>query len=293
VIAMTDTPLVYLNGQFLPMAEARVPVMDRGFLFGDSVYEVIPVYGGRLFRLAHHLDRLDNSLAAIEMANPIAREEWKALLGRLVGQRPGEDQSVYLQVTRGPADKRDHAIPPVISPTVFAMTNPLLPIDAAVAAEGIAAITLPDLRWLRCDIKATTLLANVLARQRAKEHGAVEAILLRDGLALEGAASNLFVVKEGLLVTPPKSVNVLPGITRDLVLELAAANGIPHAEAAIPESDLGVADEILLTSSTREVMPVSRLDGRPVGSGRPGALWRRIDGLYQAYKARVRQGADG
>ncbi len=194
---MAADSLVYLNGQFLPMAEARVPVMDRGFLFGDSVYEVIPVYGGHLFRLDHHLDRLDNSLAAIEMANPVSRPAWKELLGRLVAQRPGEDQSVYLQVTRGPAEKRDHAIPPMVSPTVFAMTNPLAPIDPAVAEQGIAAITLPDLRWLRCDIKATTLLANVLARQRAKEQGAMEAILLRDGLALEGAASNLFVVKGG------------------------------------------------------------------------------------------------
>jgi D-alanine transaminase len=289
---MAADTLVYLNGQFLPMAEARVPVMDRGFLFGDSVYEVIPVYGGHLFRLDHHLDRLNNSLAAIEMANPVSREAWQALLGRLVGQRPGEDQSVYLQVTRGPAEKRDHAIPPVVSPTVFAMTNPLLPIDPAVAEQGIAAITLPDLRWLRCDIKATTLLANVLARQRAKEHGALEAILLRDGLALEGAASNLFVVKGGVLVTPPKSENVLPGITRDLVLELAEANGIPHAEADIPAGDLAVADEIWLTSSTREVMPVTRLDGRPVAGGRPGVTWRRMNALYQAYKARVRQGAD-
>jgi len=287
----TDT-LVYLNGQFLPIADARVPVMDRGFLFGDSVYEVIPVYGGHLFRLDHHLDRLDNSLAAIEMANPVSRDAWKALLGRLVGQRPGEDQSVYLQVTRGPAEKRDHAIPPVVSPTVFAMTNPLLPIDPAVAEQGIAAITLPDLRWLRCDIKATTLLANVLARQRAKEEGALEAILLRDGLALEGAASNLFVVKRGVLVTPPKSDNVLPGITRDLVLELAEANGIPHAEAAVPEGDLALADEIWLTSSTREVMPVTRLDGRAVAGGRPGPLWQRMNALYQAYKARVRQGFD-
>jgi D-alanine transaminase len=289
---MADDSRVYLNGKFLSIAEACVPVMDRGFLFGDSVYEVIPVYGGHLFRLDHHLDRLDSSLAAIEMASPIPRGEWKALLGSLVAQRPGEDQSVYLQVTRGPADKRDHAIPPVISPTVFAMTSPLAPIDPVTAQQGVAAITLPDLRWLRCDIKATTLLANVLARQRAKEQGALEAILLRDGLALEGAASNLFVVKQGELRTPPKSEKVLPGITRDLVLELAAANGVPHAETDIPAGDLPVADEIWLTSSTREVMPVARLDGRPVGSGRPGPLWQRVNALYQAYKARVRQGAD-
>ena len=289
---MASDSKVYLNGRFLPRDEACVPVMDRGFLFGDSVYEVIPVYGGHLFRLEHHLGRLDNSLAAIRMANPLAHEAWRGVLRELVGQRPGEDQSVYLQVTRGPADKRDHAIPDVVTPTVFAMTTPLAPIDAAIARDGIAAITLDDLRWQRCDIKATTLLANVLARQLAKEQGAVEAILLRDGLALEGAASNLFVVASGRLMTPPKSPLLLPGITRDLVIELAQANHIPLSETDVPASVLASADEIWLTSSTREVMPVTRLDGRAVGGGRPGPVWRRMNELYQAYKAHLRQQPD-
>ena len=284
---MASDTKVYLNGRFLPRDEACVPVMDRGFLFGDSVYEVIPVYGGHLFRLEHHLSRLDNSLAAIRMANPLPHEAWRGVLRELVGQRPGEDQSVYLQVTRGPAEKRDHAIPDVVTPTVFAMTNPLGPIDPAVASDGIAAITLDDLRWQRCDIKATTLLANVLARQLAKEQGAVEAILLRDDLALEGAASNLFVFASGRLVTPPKGPLLLPGITRDLVIELAQANHIPLSEMDIQASALASADEIWLTSSTREVMPVTRLDGRPVGNGRPGPVYQALYAAYQRAKQAV------
>lgn len=289
---MADDTRVYLNGRLLPRAEACVPVMDRGFLFGDSVYEVIPVYGGHLFRLDHHLDRLENSLGAIRMVNPLTHEAWRAVLLELVGQRPGEDQSIYLQVTRGAAEKRDHAIPDGIAPNVFAMTTPLAPIDPVVARDGIAAITLDDLRWQRCDIKATTLLANVLARQIAKEHGAIEAILIRDGLALEGAASNLFVFASGRLVTPPKSPFLLPGITRDLVIELAEANHLPLSEADIPASALTTADEVWLTSSTREVMPVTRLDGEPVGTGRPGPVWRRMNDLYQAYKAELRRQPD-
>jgi D-alanine transaminase len=289
---MASDTKVYLNGRLVPRAEACVPVMDRGFLFGDSVYEVIPVYGGHPFRLDHHLDRLDNSLGAIRMASPLTHEAWRSVLLGLVGQRPGEDQSIYLQVTRGAPEKRDHAIPEGVTPTVFAMTTPLLPIDPAVAAHGIAAITLDDLRWQRCDIKATTLLANVLARQIAKEQGAIEAILIRDGLALEGAASNLFVFASGRLVTPPKSQFLLPGITRDLVIELAQANHVPLSEGDIPVSALAMADEIWLTSSTREVMPVTRLDGKPVGAGCPGPVWRRMNDLYQAYKAHLRQQPD-
>ena len=289
---MSDDTKVYLNGRLVPRAEACVPVMDRGFLFGDSVYEVIPVYGGHLFRLEHHLGRLDNSLDAIRMANPLSHAAWRAALAELVGQRPGADQSIYLQVTRGAAPKRDHAIPEGVTPNVFAMTTPFAPIDPSVAADGIAAITLDDLRWQRCDIKATTLLANVLARQIAKERGALEAILIRDGLALEGAASNLFVFAAGRLVTPPKSPLLLPGITRDLVIELAQANHVPLSEADVPLAALATADEIWLTSSTREVMPVTRLDGKPVGTGRPGPVWWRMNDLYQSYKAYLRQHPD-
>lgn len=279
---------VYLNGEFLPLERARVSVMDRGFLFGDGVYEVIPAYGGRLFRLEHHLRRLDSSLAAIRMDNPLSDAAWEAVLQRLIDQHPGRDLGVYLQVTRGTAEKRDHVIPAAVDPTVFAMASPVDPPDPALAERGVAAVTLDDIRWQLCHIKATTLLANVLLRQQARDEGAVEAILVRGGEVTEGAASNLFIVAEGLVLTPPKGPHLLPGITRDLILELAAEAGIPYAEASIGVAQLEAADEVWLTSSTREVLPVTRLNGAPVGAGVPGPFWRHMTELYQAYKARLR-----
>ncbi len=280
---------VYLNGDFLPLSEARVSVMDRGFLFGDAVYEVIPAYAGRLFRLDEHLARLDNSLRMIRIENPLSRDAWRDLLVRLGECCPDADQSVYLQVTRGAGERRDHAIPPHIEPTIFAMATAMTPPDPATYAEGIAAITLDDIRWKLCNIKATTLLANVLARAQANDEGATEAILVRDGKALEGAASNLFIVANGLLITPPKSPLLLPGITRDLVLELADAHGVPWCEADIHDNDLNTAEEIWLTSSTKEIMPVTRLNGRAVGDGRPGAHWERMATLYRAYIQKTRE----
>ncbi len=279
-----DMNQVYLNGEFLPLSQARIPVMDRGFLFGDSVYEVIPAYRGQLFRLSQHLHRLDDSLHAIHLPNPLQPAQWKHLLTILVEQRTGMDQSVYLQVTRGAAANRDHAIPQGLTPTVFAMATPMPALDPAIAEHGIAAITLEDIRWRQCNIKATTLLANVLLRQEAKEHDAMEAILIRDGQATEGAASNLFIVVDGQLITPPKSEYLLPGITRDLVLELAAEERIPYCEAPIHHETLESADEIWLTSSTREVIPVTRLNDRTLGHGRPGPLWQRMRKLFQDYK---------
>lgn len=276
---------VYLNGEFLPLAEAKIPVMDRGFLFGDSIYEVIPAYGGELFRLPQHLQRLANSLHAIHMQNPLETEQWQQVFETLIAQRPGVDQSIYLQVTRGAASIRDHAMPEeAITPTVFAMSNPIQAPDSKAMEQGINAITVEDIRWHRCDIKATTLLANVLVRQQAKNHGAMEAILVRDGLATEGAASNLFIVDDGQIITPPKSEHLLPGITRDLVLELAAEADIPYCEANIGLEQLESADEIWLTSSTREVMPVTHLNDMPVNDGRPGPLWQQMRALFQAYK---------
>ncbi len=281
---------VYLNGEFLPAAEARVSVMDRGFLFGDGVYEVIPCYAGRMFRLQHHLQRLENSLRGIRMENPLTFDQWRQMLDELIAQLPGQDQSIYLQVTRGSSGKRDHAIPKQISPTVFAMTNPAQYADPTLAEKGIEAVTLEDNRWQRCNIKAITLLANVLLRSEAVDAGAAEAILVRDGQATEGAASNLFVVKEGVVVTPPNGPQLLPGITRDLVLELAAANGMAFEEREIPESLLFSADEVWLTSSTKEVMPVVRLNGKPVADGRPGPVFQQMNKLYAAYKARLQAG---
>ena len=283
----TQQPLVYLNGQFLPPDQARISVMDRGFLFGDGVYEVIPCYGGRLFRLQHHLQRLDNSLRAIRMHNPLTHDQWLALLEKLVRQLPGADQSVYLQVTRGSTGQRDQAIPARVAPTLFCMTQPAVYPAPETLARGVNAVTRPDTRWQRCDIKAITLLANLLLRGEATELGAAEAILIRDGNALEGAASNLFMVRNGTITTPPKSAHLLPGITRDLVIELAAAHHLPFREADIPVAELQQAEEIWITSSSKEVTSVVALDGQPVGNGTPGPIYRRMAGLYRDYKRRL------
>lgn len=283
--------IVYLNGEFLPAEQAHVPVLDRGFLFGDGVYEVVPAYGGRLLRLDQHLARLEQSLAGIRMHPPLEREAWARILEELIRRNDGgPDISVYLQVTRGVAPKRDHAFPAEVRPTVFAMTSPIPPVPARVLEEGVAAITLDDIRWSYCNIKAITLLPNVLLRQQAVDGGAAEAILIRDGHAIEGSASNLFVVLEGVIVTPPLGPRLLPGITRDLVLELCARHGLPHREADITEAELRGAREIWVTSSTKEVVPVTRLDGQPVGDGSPGPLWRNVIGLYQDHKAALREG---
>lgn len=272
--------IVYLNGSFLPINKAQISVLDRGFMFGDSVYEIIPVYSGQLFRLEQHLQRLARSLEAIRLANPLTPLKWQQVLQRLVDENGAGDQSVYIQVTRGVAE-RDHVIPPNIVPTVFAMSKPM---KCERAQTGIAAVTLIDFRWKRCDIKATTLLPNVLLRQEADDRGATEAILLRDGRVTEGAASNVFIVSGDLVKTPPKSHLLLPGITRDLVLELLASAGVPSKEAEIDEGELRCAGEIWVTSSMREIVPVVVLDGQPVGYGRPGPLWERAISLYQAYK---------
>jgi len=279
---------VYLNGDFLPIERAQISVMDRGFVFGDGVYEVIPVYGGRLFRLEQHLQRLARSLAEIRLADPLSGDQWRHCLQDLVTRNGDGDQSMYVQITRGIAP-RDHAFPKEVKPTVYAASSPLRPQAAEVVEDGVAAICMPDIRWQRCDIKAITLLANILLRQQAIDEGAVEAILVRDGLVNEGAASNLFIVKGGELITPPKGAYLLPGITRDLVLELAAAHAITFREAAITPQDLADAEEVWLTSSTREILPVTRLDKRAVGNGKPGPLWRRMTALYQDYKQGVRE----
>lgn len=287
---MTSERLCYLNGQFLPLAEARISVMDRGFLFGDGVYEVIPVYGGRLFRLSEHLNRLAQSMELIRLPDPLTREAWTKMLRDLVNRNGGGQQSLYLQVTRGAAPVRDHAFPDPIRPTVFAMITPLTTPDPAVLERGIRVATVPDVRWDYCHIKAITLLPNVLLKQQARDSGADEAILIRDGQATEGSASNLFVVSGNTLITPPKSNLLLPGITRDLVVELARANDIAFAERSIPEALLRRADEVWVTSSTREVMPVVWLDDQPVGGGKVGPLWRRMYAIYSDYKRAVSAG---
>ncbi|HWQ94563.1 MAG TPA: D-amino acid aminotransferase [Gammaproteobacteria bacterium] len=293
---MTAQPTVYLNGEFLPLDQAKVSVLDRGFIFGDGVYEVIPVYGGQLFRLNQHLQRLDYSLAGIRLDNPLVYDQWNSILEELVERNATEvapgtsvygDQSIYLQVTRGVA-KRDHAFPKGVAPTVFVMSNPLAPLPASLATEGVAAITLDDIRWRYCNIKAITLLPNILLRQQALDADAAEAILISNGEVTEGAASNLFIVKDNILITPPKGPRLLPGITRDVILELAETHGIACREGAIRENELRVADEVWLTSSTKEILPVTRLDGKAVSGGKPGPMWARVIALYQDYKRALR-----
>jgi D-alanine transaminase len=276
----------YLNGQFLPLAEAKVPVLDRGFVFGDGVYEMVPVYSKKPFRLDAHLRRLQASLDGIRLANPHGMAEWRERILQLIELQDFTDQSVYIQVTRGVAP-RDHAFPEGVAPTVFMFAQPLVTASDAQKAAGVCAVTAVDNRWLRCDIKAISLLANILLRQQAVDAGCAETVMLRDGLLTEGAASNIFVVKDGVLLAPPPSNLMLTGITYDVVLELAAANGIPHAVRAITEAEVRAADELWMTSSTREVMAIVKLDGAPFGTGAPGPLAQRMDGLYQTFKQQV------
>ncbi|MGR9086880.1 MAG: D-amino acid aminotransferase [Gammaproteobacteria bacterium] len=272
---------VYLNGRYLPLNEATVSVLDRGFLFGDGVYEVIPSYYGHLFHFDEHMARLENSLSGIRVPNPHTGAQWLGILKPLLD--PALNQYVYLQVTRGAGEKRDHAFPEAIQPTVFAMSSTIVPL--ATQNSGIRAVTMEDSRWRLCHIKAITLLANVLFRQEAVDRDCTEAILVREDRVTEGAASNVFAVIDGVLVTPPKSNEILPGITRDVVLEIAKMNHITSREESISLTSLRNADEIWLTSSTREIMPVIELDSRPVGNGRPGPLWQTMNRLFQSYKA--------
>src|SRR3989442_10488387 len=282
--------MIYLNGEFMPIEKATISVLDRGFIFGDGVYEVIPAYSRRPFRLAEHLARLQSSLDAIRLANPLPNSKWTELVGRIIAGNPWEDQNVYLQVTRGAA-KRDHAFPNGLRPTVFLMASELVPPSAELVENGAKAIVLPDFRWLRCDIKSTSLLGNCMLRTLAADQGCVEAILVRDGQLTEASASNVFIVKNGTVLAPPKSHLILPGITYDVVLEILHANALPHEIRPIAENDLRSADEIWVTSSSREVLPITTLDGQPVGrgqnAGKRGPVCARVYALYQEYKARV------
>ncbi len=281
--------IVYLNDQFLPIEEARVPVLDRGFIFGDGVYEVIPVYSGLPFRLQEHLQRLSNSLTALRINNPYPLEKWAALVNELVARNTvagNNDQSLYLHVTRGPAP-RDHAFPKVSTPTVFMLSYPLITPTAAQVAQGISVISQPDIRWDRCDIKAISLLPNVLMRQMAVDAGCVETVMFRDGMLTEGAASNIFAVEKGVILAPPKDKHMLPGITYDLILELAAANQIPVNIGYFEEARIRAADELWMTSSTKEVLAIVQMDGKPIGNGQPGPIFHRMYQLYQDYKNQV------
>ena len=284
--------IVYLNGEFRPIESACVSVMDRGFLFGDGVYEVIPVFGDKLLRVDEHLQRLSNSLHKVSMANPHSDDEWKQLFRRLLDKNPGEDRAVYLQVTRGAYPGRDLAIDKQYPPTVFLMVLHVDAVSPESLERGISAITVDDFRWRNCDIKSVSLIANVMLKQQATQADAVDAILVRDGKVTEGTASNVFIVTQGVIVTPPKSECLLPGITRDLVIDIARDNKLAHEERDIAENELLQADEIWLTSSTREVAPVVRLNEQPVGNGKAGPMWYKVVEHYQQYKQALRDADD-
>jgi D-alanine transaminase len=281
---MSET--AYLNGEFLPLDQARVSALDRGFIFGDGVYEVIPAYSRRPFRLPEHLKRLQRSLDAVRLGNPMTDAEWTRLIHELVARHAGEDQSVYLQVTRGVA-KRDHAFPKGGKPTVFMMSSPLVTPARELVDTGVPCITATDYRWLKCDVKSVSLLANCLLRQSAADAGAAEVVLFRDGCLTEASASNVFVVRKGKLLAPPKNHLILPGITYDVVLELAAASGITVELRAIPEHEVRSADELWVTSSSKEVLAVTLLDGKPVGNGKPGPVFRTVYEAFQEFKRKV------
>lgn len=278
---------VYLNGEFLPRTEAKISVMDRAFLFADGIYEVIPIYQGKLFRLSEHLKRLAYSLSEIRLASPHTDAEWEVLLNELIQRNGGGNISLYLQITRGCAPVRDHAFPKTaVSPTVFMMVSPMAaPYSSDLHREqGIKAVCLADIRWHRCDIKSVSLLPNALLRQQALDQGVDEAILIRDGQVTEGAASNIFIASNNRLYTPPLSHFILGGITRDLVMELAHKNQLQCAEKNITQEELMAADEVWMTSSTKEIAPITHVDGNAIGTGKVGSVWRTVAGWYNEYK---------
>ncbi|MEO8410792.1 MAG: D-amino acid aminotransferase [Propionivibrio sp.] len=283
----------YLNGEFLPLAEARISPLDRGFLYADGVYEVVPVYSRIPFRIDEHLRRLQDSLAGIRLANPHSDDEWKAIMLRLIAAADFADQTLYLQITRGADSKRDQAFPKDVPPTVFLFTAPLVAPSAAQRENGVAVITAPDIRWGRCDLKTVALLANILTRQLSVDIGATETIMIRDGYLTEGSASNVFVVKHGVILTPPKDHQMLPGITYDIVLELAAKYGAPFEVRPVAEAELRSADELWITSSTKEVLGIATLDGQPVGHGDaagkpgPGPVTRQMHAWYGQFRDEV------
>lgn len=278
--------MVFLNGKFLPIEQATVPVLDRGFIFGDGVYELIPVYSRAPFRMDEHLARLEKSLGAVRIKNPYPREKWREIIVQLIAKQPWNDQGVYLQVTRGVA-KRDHAFPAGVEPTVFMMCNPLVNPPKDLVEKGAAAVSAVDYRWHRCDIKSISLIGNCLLRQVSADAGAVETILFRDGKLTEASASNVFVAKNGVLLSPPKSNLILPGITYDVVVEIAQATKIALEFRDVTEAEVRAADEVWVTSSSKEILAIVTLDGKPVGSGKPGALFRKAWQGYQEFKANV------
>ncbi|MCP5205725.1 MAG: D-amino acid aminotransferase [Hahellaceae bacterium] len=278
--------IAYLNGQYLPLSDAKVSPMDRGFLFADGVYEVVPVYQGKPFGLEKHLERLERSLSAIKLASGLSQTAWIEAITEIIRRNGGGHQLVYLQVTRGVAEVRDHRFPDIVVPTIFIMSSA---VDAPkkegpLSAVGISAVTIPDIRWGRCDIKSVALLPNILGRQQAIEKHADEAIFIREDLVTECPAANVFIVKQNEVVTPPLNETILGGVTRDIVISLLEKNHILCRQRPVMKMELFTADEIWISSSSKDLLPVTMLDGNPVGEGVPGALWRRAAEMYQQYK---------
>jgi D-alanine transaminase len=282
------SPIAYFNGQLLPAERISISPLDRGFIFGDGVYEVIPVYEGVPLRAREHFERLQRSMDAIRLENPHTVDEWIAIVDGLLEHHPG-NQSVYIHVTRGVPPRRDHAMPAGLAPTVMLMAFPLASPTKEQVDNGVACVSARDFRWEKCHIKSISLLGNVLARQISADAGAVETILFRDGFLTEASASNVFVVKDGVVAAPPQDHLILLGITYELLVRLAAEGAIRLEIRPIPEAEVRAADEIWLSSSTKEVLAVTTLDGKPVGDGRPGPLFRRMHALFQEHKARLRR----
>jgi D-alanine transaminase len=281
-------PIAHFNGKLLPLDEISISPLDRGFIFGDGVYEVIPVYDGAPLHAREHFERLQRSMDAIQLKNPHTVDEWIALTHALLAHHPG-NQSVYIQVTRGAPKKRDHVIPKDLQPTVFMMCYALSSPSREAVENGVACVTSPDFRWEKCHIKSTSLLGNVLARQISADAGATETILLRDGMLTEASASNVFIVKDGVVAAPPRDNLILLGITYELLTRLAAEGALKLEIRPVTEAQLRHADEVWLSSSTKEVLAVTTLDGKPVGSGKPGPAFRRMHSLYQGYKSQLRK----
>ena len=276
-------PVCYLNGNYLPLAEARVSALDRAFLFGDAVYEVLPVYESRPFRLREHLDRLNRSLAGIRMSAPLSHGDWARLCQELIARNSAREAYLYLQVTRGAEFGRNHAWPEDLKPTLFAYATALEPIPPAMLEQGVSAVTAADTRWARRDIKSTALLANILLKKLSADAGAFETILLENGELTEGSSSTVHAVKGGVIRTPPNGPHILPGTTRDVVTELAGRLGLSCESRRVTESELRAADEIWLAFATRGVLPVTALDGAAIGTGRPGPCFKRMSAAFADY----------
>ena len=281
------SPLAHFNGQLLPLDRISISPLDRGFIFGDGVYEMIPVYEGLMLHAREHFERLLRSMAEIRMESPHTVEGWIAAAQALLAHHPG-NQALYIQVTRGVPPKRDHVIPQGLVPTVFMMSNPMVNPSREAVENGVACVTARDFRWEKCHIKSTSLLGNVLARQISADAGAVETIMFRDGMLTEASASNVFIVKGGVVAAPPRDNLILLGITYELLYRLASEGTLQFEIRPISEAEVRAADEVWLSSSTKEVLAVTTLDGTPVGSGKPGAVFRRMHALYQEYKAKLR-----